>query len=48
MDALNTFLGNKKFLMGDKVCNEDPGVFAMVAQVINHDRGPMNEYCMSK
>ena len=48
MEALETFLGNKKYFMGDKVCNEDPAVFANVSQFINHVRGPLNDYIMSK
>ena len=48
MEAIETLLGGKKFLMGDQICNEDASIFATIAQVINHDRGPFNDYYKSK
>ena len=48
MDALETFMGGKKFLMGDRVCNEDASLFGMVAQLVNHDRGPFNQHFISE
>jgi hypothetical protein len=47
LQALEDFVNGKKYLMGDKVCNEDASVFGGLAQVVNHDRGPLNEYLMS-
>jgi hypothetical protein len=44
--AIEVFLGSKKFLMGDKPCNEDASMFGMIAQAINHDRGPINRFVM--
>ena len=46
LNALEQFLGNKKFLMGDQVCNEDASIFGMVATVIDHDRGPFNQHVL--
>ena len=48
MDALENFIDNKKYLMGEKICNEDASVFGLLAQAINHDSGPINKYLMSK
>ena len=47
MRSLENFIANKKFLMGDQVCNEDASIFGHVAQLINHDRGPLNNFLMS-
>jgi glutathione S-transferase len=46
MEAFEIFMadGKKKFLMADKPCNEDASMFALLAQVVNHDRGPFNKY----
>jgi hypothetical protein len=46
--AIEVFLGGKKFLMGDKPCNEDASIFGIIVQAINHDRGPINRFIMSK
>ncbi len=42
--AIEQFLSGKKFLMGDKVCNEDASLFGILCQCVYHDRGPLNEY----
>jgi hypothetical protein len=47
LKAFEDFLGDKKYLMGDKICNEDASMFGGLAQVINHDRGPFNTFVMS-
>lgn len=47
MRAIETFLGDKKFLFGDQVCNEDASLFGMMAQIVNHDRGPGHKFFMS-
>jgi hypothetical protein len=46
--AFEVFIGNKKYLMGDKICNEDASIFGMMATLANHDRGPFNKYFMSR
>lgn len=46
MKAVEDFIGNKKFLMGDRICNEDASLFGMLCQVIYHDKGPFNKYVM--
>ena len=46
LKAFEDFLGNKKYLMGDRICNEDASIFGGIAQVVNHDRGPFNKYIM--
>ena len=47
LKAFEDFLGNKKYLMGERICNEDASMFGGLAQVINHDRGPFNNFVMS-
>ena len=47
MQAINTFIGNKKFLMGDKPCNEDASMFGCLCQGKFNDRGRLNEYLNS-
>ncbi len=41
-------MAGKKFLMGDRVCNEDASIFGLMAQVINHDRGIFNKFVMNE
>lgn len=48
LNAFEAFIGGKKFLMGERVCNEDASIFGVLAQLINHDRGPLNQHLMSK
>lgn len=47
LKSINDFIGNKKFLMGDKPCNTDAAVFGMVAQFIYHDNGDLNKFVTS-
>jgi glutathione S-transferase len=44
MDALDTFIGNKKFLFGDSPCETDPSIFAFISQIIHYDCGPFNKH----
>ena len=48
IDALEIFIGNKKYLMGENICNEDASIFGLLAQLVNHDAGPVNKYFMGK
>jgi hypothetical protein len=48
MTAMENFLGSKKFLFGDRPCNEDSVVFSFVAMIVNVDVGPLNAHLTSK
>lgn len=48
MKAINTLIGNKKFLFGDKPCEADAMVFGLCAQLKYNDQGPFNKYLHSK
>lgn len=48
LEALETFMSGKKFLMGDKVCNEDASVFGHLCQGMYHSKGPMHDYLVGK
>lgn len=47
MKALNEFLAGKKYLLGDKPCNEDSSVFGIVAQMIFTECGTINKFITS-
>ena len=44
LKAINDYIGNKKFLFGDQVCDVDASLFGMICQFVYHDKGPMNAY----
>lgn len=48
MRAISNFIGEKKFLLGDQVCNEDASIFGILCQIMYHDKSPLNEFLMSK
>jgi hypothetical protein len=48
LKAINDYIGSKKFLFGDKPCNEDASIFGMICQIVHHDKGPLNEFITSK
>jgi glutathione S-transferase len=48
LKALEDFVGNKRYLLGDKPCNEDASVFAFMATILYLDKGPLNEFLSSK
>jgi glutathione S-transferase len=48
LDAINSFIGNKKYLLGDKVCDADAALFGMLAQTYFHDRGSSYDYLTCK
>jgi hypothetical protein len=48
LKALDDFIGNKRFLFGDRPCNEDASVFAFLCMFLYMDKGPFNEYLTSK
>jgi hypothetical protein len=47
LKSIETFLNGKKFLMGEKVCNEDASIFGVLCQVVFHDSGPLYCFTMS-
>lgn len=48
MLAINDFIGQKKFLLGDEVCDADASVFCMLVQIYYHERGHMYQYLKDK
>lgn len=48
LKALNEFLAGKKFLLGDKPCNEDAAVFGIVAQMVYTDTSSLNTFIKGK
>lgn len=48
LKSLNDFLEGKKFLIGDKPCNEDASVFGAVAQTVYTETGTLNQFIMSE
>jgi hypothetical protein len=48
LKAFESFLEGKKFLMGEKICNEDASIFSLMTTLINHDRTSLNKYVMGK
>jgi hypothetical protein len=48
LTALETYLGSKTFLFGDKPCNEDAVVFSFIAMIVDVDVGPLNAHLNSK
>ena len=48
LKAFETFLEGKKFLMGNKPCNEDASLFGMLCQVMFNDKSILNQYLKSK
>lgn len=47
LKALNDIIGEKKFLFGDDACDVDAATFGVLAQIVYHDRGPLNDYLIS-
>ena len=47
LKSFNDIIGTNKFLFGDEVCDVDAALFGMLAQIMYHDLGPLNEYLMS-
>ena len=47
LKSFNDLIGKNKFLFGDEVCDVDASLFGMLAQVMFHDRGPLNDYLLS-
>jgi len=47
LKSLNTFIGNKRFLLGDQCCNEDASLFGMICQYVYHETGPLHHFIMN-
>ena len=47
LKAIDDLIEANKFLFGDEPCETDASVFAIMAQVLYHDRGPFNEFATS-
>lgn len=49
LSALDTLIGNKKFLLGDnRPCDVDFAIFGLCAQFKYNDRGPLNQHLLGK
>jgi hypothetical protein len=48
LKALNDYIDNKKYFMGDQATDIDACIFGMICQFIYHDKGPLNIYIKSK
>jgi hypothetical protein len=48
LKAINDYIGNKKFIMGDEICDLDASVFGMLTQFVYHDKGPINHFINSE
>ena len=44
LDAINNFIGDKKYLLGDKVCDTDATLFGLLCQIWCHDRKTLNTH----
>ena len=44
LKAIDTIIGENKFIFGDEACETDAAVFGIIAQIIFHDRGPLNKF----
>ena len=47
LKAIEDFIGDKKFLFGEKPCVEDSVIFAHTCQFVFVDQGPLNKYITS-
>ena len=48
LKSIEKFIDGKKYIMAEKVCNEDASLFGVICQCIYHDRGPLNQYVNSQ
>ena len=48
LKAINDYIGDKKYLFGDQVCDTDATLFGMICQFVYHDKGPINYFIASK
>ena len=48
LNALNSFVGAKKFMFGDKVADVDAAVFGCLVELYYTDKGVFHQYIKSK
>lgn len=48
LKAINDFIGEKRYFMGDKLSNIDATLFGYLTQLINHSDGKLSNYVKSK
>lgn len=48
LKSINDYIGNKKYLFGEQICDVDATIFGFMCQFLFHDRGPLNKFLMSK
>ena len=48
LDSINSFIGDKMFLLGEQVCDADASLFGVLCELRGHNRGPLNQYLNSK
>ena len=47
LNAIEDFIGNKKYLFGDSPIAEDAVIFSFTCQLVYYDKGPLNKYLTS-
>ena len=47
LKALNSFIGAKKFMFGEKVCDTDAAVFGSLVELYYTDKGVFHQYIKS-
>ena len=48
LKALDVFLGEKEYLLGDEPCAADASIFSFIAQLWHHDGEPFKAFMKSK
>ena len=48
LKALDIFLGDKQYFLGDEPRSADASIFAFVAQLLHHDGEPFKQFLRSK
>ena len=48
LNAVENYIGSKKYLFGDKPCLEDAVIFSIMTQVYYNDNDPFNGYLKGK
>jgi hypothetical protein len=48
LKSINDFIGDKNYLMGDRICTSDASIFAYVTQIISHENGKLHNYLISE
>ena len=48
LESINSFIGDKVFLLGEQICDTDASLFGVLSELRVHNRGPLNQYLISK